>query len=75
MRLTLDPLDTTDVDALLNGLLDGMHLPEHLRTRIMAASDGNPLFVEELVRMLIDDGILVRTDEGWVATAKLKNLW
>ena len=74
VRLTLDPLDTTDVDALLNGLLDGMHLPEHLRTRIMAASDGNPLFVEELVRMLIDDGILVRTDEGWMATAELKDL-
>jgi class 3 adenylate cyclase len=74
VRLTLDPLDTTDVDALLNGLLDGMHLPEYLRTRIMAASDGNPLFVEELVRMLIDDGILVRTDEGWMATAELKDL-
>ena len=40
----------------------------------MAASDGNPLFVEELVRMLIDDGILVRTDEGWMATAELKDL-
>ena len=74
VRLTLGPLDTTDVDALLNGLLDGMRLPGHLRTRIMAASDGNPLFVEELVRMLIDDDILVRTDEGWVATAELTDL-
>jgi predicted ATPase/class 3 adenylate cyclase len=74
VRLTLDPLGTTDVDALLNGLLDGLQLPEHLRTRIVSASDGNPLFVEELVRMLIDDGILVRTDDGWAATAELADL-
>ena len=74
VRLTLDPLGTTDVDALLNGLLDGLQLPEHLRTRTVSASDGNPLFVEELVRMLIDDGVLVRTDEGWVATAELADL-
>jgi predicted ATPase/class 3 adenylate cyclase len=74
VRRTLDPLDTTDVDALLNGLLDGMHLPGDLRTRIVSSSDGNPLFVEELVRMLVDDDILVRTDEGWVATAELADL-
>jgi class 3 adenylate cyclase/tetratricopeptide (TPR) repeat protein len=74
VRQTLDPLGTTDVDALLNSLLDGLQLPRHLRTRIVSASDGNPLFVEELVRMLIDDGILVRTDEGWVATTELTDL-
>jgi predicted ATPase/class 3 adenylate cyclase len=74
LRQMLDPLGTTDVDALLNSLLDGMQLPARLRTRIVTASDGNPLFVEELVRMLIDDGILVRTDDGWVATAELTEL-
>jgi predicted ATPase/class 3 adenylate cyclase len=74
VRQALDPLGTTDVDALLNRLLDGMQLPQPLRTRIDTASEGNPLFVEELVRMLIDDGILVRTDDGWVATAELTDL-
>jgi len=74
LRQTLDPLGTTDIDALLNRLLDGLQLPERLRARIVTASEGNPLFVEELVRMLIDDDILVRTDDGWVATAELTDL-
>ncbi len=74
LRQTLDPLGTTEVDALLNRLLDGMRLPEPLRTRIVTGSDGNPLFVEELVRMLVDDGILVRTGDGWVTTAELTGL-
>src|SRR5262245_16418549 len=74
LRQAIEPLGTTEIDALLNRLLDGMHLPEQLRTRIVTASEGNPFFVEELVRMLIDDGILVRTDEGWVATAELTDL-
>src|SRR5499426_1758476 len=74
LRQTLEPLGTTDIDALLNRLLDGMQLPEQLRARIVTASDGNPLFVEELVRMLIDDGILVRVDDGWAATSELTDL-
>jgi class 3 adenylate cyclase len=74
LRQTLSPLGTSDVDALLDRLLDGMQLPDQLRARIVTASDGNPLFVEELVRMLIDDHILVRTDDGWVATAELTYL-
>ena len=31
--------------------------------RIAEAAEGNPLFVEEMLSMLIDDGLLVR-DEG-----------
>src|SRR5207248_831391 len=36
--------------------------PAELLDRLTASSDGNPLFVRELVRMLIDDGV-VRRDE------------
>ncbi|HKE50388.1 MAG TPA: adenylate/guanylate cyclase domain-containing protein [Actinomycetes bacterium] len=74
VRQPLHPLGVGDLDALLDRLLDGMQLPEQLGTRIVTASEGNPLFVEELVRMLIDDTILVRTDDGWVATAELTDL-
>jgi predicted ATPase len=51
-----------------------MRLPEPVRSRIVAAADGNPLFVGELVRMLVDDGVIVRTEEGWLATAELGEL-
>jgi predicted ATPase len=73
-RLTLGPLVAGEVDDLLDHLLDGMRLPEPVRSRIVVAADGNPLFVGELVRMLVDDGVIVRTEEGWLATAELGEL-
>ena len=45
-----------DVDVLLAGLL-GIAAPAVL-ARLAAVSGGNPLFVEELVAMLVDDGVL-----------------
>ena len=35
--------------------------------RIAEAAEGNPLFVEEMLAMLIDDGLLVRADGRWMA--------
>ena len=45
-----------------------------LRERILSTSEGNPLFVQELVRMLIDDGLIVRGNGSWQATAELREL-
>ena len=67
--IALDPLSTDESVAMLDDLLAG-DLPEELGRLIAARSEGNPLFVEEIVRKLIDDGVL-RTGEalGWeVAT-------
>jgi predicted ATPase/class 3 adenylate cyclase len=74
LRLTPAPLASDDIDVLLVHLLDGMRLPEPVAARIVTAADGNPLFVEELVRMLVDDGAIVRTEVGWLATAELGEL-
>ncbi len=74
LRLTPGPLDTGDIGVLLDHLLDGTRLPEPVAARIVTAADGNPLFVEELVRMLVDDGALVRTEDGWLATTDLGEL-
>ena len=40
-------------------------LPDALRARIVEQSGGNPLFLEEMVRTLIADGVLVRGRDGW----------
>jgi predicted ATPase/class 3 adenylate cyclase len=74
LRLTPGPLVPADIDVLLVHLLDGLRLPEPVAERIVTAADGNPLFVEELVRMLVDEGAIVRTEAGWLATAELGEL-
>ena len=42
--------------------------------RIADACEGNPLFAEELLAMLIDDGLLRREDERWVLADELAEL-
>ena len=48
----------------MDGLLDGRPA-EQLRDRIVALADGNPLFAEEMVRMLVDRGVLRFADGRW----------
>src|SRR4029079_6927783 len=48
-------------------LLDIDDLPESLRAQVVARSAGNPLFCEEFVRMLIEEGRLVRDVGRWRA--------
>jgi class 3 adenylate cyclase/tetratricopeptide (TPR) repeat protein len=57
----LDPLSPTEGEAMLDDLLPGPIQPELKRT-IVERSEGNPLYVEEIVRKLIDDGVLRATE-------------
>ena len=42
--------------------------------RIVDAAEGNPLFAEQLLRMLVDEGTLERRDGTWHATGPLADL-
>jgi class 3 adenylate cyclase/tetratricopeptide (TPR) repeat protein len=44
--------------GLIDLLPGGAAIPTDLRARILAAAEGNPLFLEEMVRMLVDDGVV-----------------
>jgi class 3 adenylate cyclase/tetratricopeptide (TPR) repeat protein len=57
----LDPLSSAEGEAMLDDLLPGPIQPELKRT-IVERSEGNPLYVEEIVRKLIDDGVLRATE-------------
>jgi tetratricopeptide (TPR) repeat protein len=43
-------------------------LADPAREHILSRADGNPFFVEELIRMLVDNGAIERRDGRWVAT-------
>jgi class 3 adenylate cyclase/tetratricopeptide (TPR) repeat protein len=67
----LYPLTDSESLLLLDGLLEGLPLPEATRNTILAKAEGNPLFVEEVVHNLIERGHLVREGDGeaWTAAA------
>ena len=37
----------------------------------MQTAEGNPLFVEEMLAMLVDDGLIVRDEDRWIAVGDL----
>jgi class 3 adenylate cyclase/tetratricopeptide (TPR) repeat protein/ribosomal protein L40E len=63
--LTLEPLSSDQSYQMLDALLSPDGLPASLRNSILAKAEGNPFFVEEIVRMLIDRGILVCNGQRW----------
>ena len=70
----LEPLAGPATELLLSNLLGETELAEEARARILEAAEGNPLFIEEMLEMLIDDGLLERRNGSWVATQDLTDL-
>ena len=72
--IQLSPLGDQQAAALIDNLLgiesSGV-ADEPWRRRIISAADGNPLFVEELVRMLVEDGSLSVVEGHAVAVREL----
>src|SRR5437870_406813 len=63
--LTLGRLDRDDVENLVARVTRGRVLPAEVTTQIVAKTDGNPLFVEELTKTVLEAGILVADDGGY----------
>jgi class 3 adenylate cyclase/tetratricopeptide (TPR) repeat protein len=72
--ILLEPLGSDEAGVLLENLTGGANLPKAAHDRILAAAEGNPLFVEEMLGMLIDDGLLRREEGGWRAASDLADL-
>ncbi len=60
--VTLDPLDELDARALVEGLAGGRELPAAVRDRIVSASDGIPLYIEEVGRTVLESAALGEDD-------------
>jgi predicted ATPase/class 3 adenylate cyclase len=63
--LRLAPLDEADSRRLADNLLRVSDLPPTIREAILARAEGNPFFLEEIIRALIEQGVLRREGERW----------
>lgn len=65
-RVDLSPISRWDSRQLIMNILRLVdELPESIRELIVDLAEGNPYFIEELVKMLIDQGVIVTGDEYW----------
>jgi ABC-type oligopeptide transport system substrate-binding subunit len=74
--LWLDPLTASESEALVGNLLGLEGLPPKLKWRILSHAEGNPFYVEEIIRSLIDDGAIVRDEVTgrWQATREVADI-
>jgi class 3 adenylate cyclase/tetratricopeptide (TPR) repeat protein len=73
-ELRLAPLDAAEVEELLDGLLGREPATTPLKRAIRERTEGNPFFVEEVVRSLLDAGALERAEGGLRPTRPLTPL-
>jgi len=68
--LKLSLLNLQHTGALVSELIGEAALPENLVSRILEQTQGNPFFVEEVIRSLIEDGTLIHDPESdeWQVT-------
>jgi len=64
--LPLAPLDASQTRDLLDELLGSALLPDATRAALLTAAEGNPLYAEEFVRLLVDRHFLVERSGAWV---------
>src|SRR5215212_480063 len=63
--ISLEPLHEEQTDILLNNLLGVNNLSKSVRDMIVERGDGNPFFIEELIRSLIETNQIVRENGHW----------
>lgn len=61
----LQPLSQQDTARLVSALLETALIPAELQGPILERSEGNPLYVQEFIRLLKDRGLLVRKGSSW----------
>jgi DNA-binding SARP family transcriptional activator len=66
--IVLDPLTGAESERLVDNLLGESDLPDIVRDHIVDTSEGNPLFVEELLATLVDRDVLQLEAGRWTTT-------
>jgi transcriptional regulator with AAA-type ATPase domain/tetratricopeptide (TPR) repeat protein len=73
-RLPLTALSTAESLEVARGLLDAMELPRDLQGFIAGRAEGNPFFIEEIVRSLQEIGAVRRAEDRLVLTHPLNEV-
>lgn len=74
LQLQLNRLERAQIDALATRVAGNKTLPPAVLEKVASRTDGVPLFVEELTRMILDSGALAERADRWELTGSLSQL-
>ena len=72
--IQLAPLQANQTKTLLNNLLGEKDLPKSIKDLIIDKAEGNPFFVEEIIRALIETKQIIRENSHWTAVSDSANI-
>jgi class 3 adenylate cyclase/tetratricopeptide (TPR) repeat protein len=73
-RVVLRPLSPEDAARVMEHLLGTDAVDPAVSSRVVEAAAGNPLFVEQLMSMLVDERLLRQVDGRWKAVGDMSRL-
>jgi class 3 adenylate cyclase/predicted ATPase len=72
--ITLGPLPPTQVELIIDRVAGGKRLPVEVRQQVVSKTDGVPLFVEELTKMVLESGLLQEQADHYKLQGPLHSL-
>jgi predicted ATPase/class 3 adenylate cyclase len=72
--ISLEALSREAMGRIVENALGGGEVADEVRDRILEAANGNPLFIEQMVSMLIDEGTLRLEDGRWRPSVELSEI-
>lgn len=69
-EIAIKRLSNDESDALVKQLLKTEKVPPPILDLVRTRADGNPLFIEEIVRNLVDESVLVHDEDGTLRVVK-----
>lgn len=74
ISIQLEPLDEESARELVANLLEIEDLPPQVRALVLKKAEGNPFYVEEVIRSLLDAKLVVRENSHWRATREIATI-
>ncbi len=72
--VSLEPLSAGEAARVAENLLGSTELDPHVRVRIVEAAEGNPLFVEQMLSMMVDEGALRQENGRWIPVGSVEEI-
>ena len=73
-EIKLKRFDKKSTAAIIKSMLKRDDIPEPFIKRLYEESEGNPFFIEEVVKSLINEGLIDMTDYSWDAKLDLSRI-
>jgi class 3 adenylate cyclase len=70
-KVFLEPLTDRETELLVLDVLGAASMDSRVRSRVLGVAEGNPLFAEQIIAMLVDQGVLALRGDTWVAVREV----